>query len=191
MPIPEPYLALLERLADAFAAYEAATGHSPVLVGGAAVALQTLGAFMSADLDLHAPNDRELAKALRQAGFVAEAGRGRLLGGFYHPEFPEYGVEAISGNLFDGRSDRSRLMRILLHETKSIVIPSAEDMIADRLGQYAASNGRDHDRLAQARLLFRLVEHLDLDYLRRRIKDEGGSVALLDEQPDNRGWSAP
>jgi hypothetical protein len=179
MAIPETYLALLEVLASAFQRYEAATGHSPVLVGGGAVAVQTQGAFMSGDLDLYAPSDAALETALLQSGFAREERQGRLAGGFYHPDYPEYGVEAISGQLFDGRSDRTRLIRVMFQDAKGIVIPSFEDMIADRLGQYAASNQRDHSRLAQAQLLFRLADDLDLSYLQSRVADEGGNFGLL------------
>jgi hypothetical protein len=180
MGMPDTYLALLDVLADAFERYEVATGHCPVLVGGGAVAVQTQGTFMSGDLDLYAPNDAALETALLDSGFVREDRRGRLAGGFYHPEFTEYGVEAISGQLFDGRADRTRLIRVLFHDAKGIVIPSFEDMIADRLGQYAASSRRDHSRLAQARLLFRLAEDLDLSYLRARVADESGDFDLLE-----------
>jgi len=179
MAIPETYLALLEVLASAFQRYEAATGHSPILVGGGAVAVQTQGAFMSGDLDLYAPSDAALEAALVQSGFAREERQGRLAGGFYHPDFPEYGVEAISGQLFDGRADRTRLIRVLFQADKGIVIPSFEDMIADRLGQYAASHQRDLSRLAQAQLLFRLADDLDLGYLKARIADEGGDFDLL------------
>ena len=63
---------------------------------------------MSGDLDLYTPSDAALETALRQSGFVLEERCGRLAGGFYHPDFPEYGVEAVSGQLFDGRADKSR-----------------------------------------------------------------------------------
>lgn len=82
--------------------------------------------------------------------------------------------------MFDGRADRSRLIRVVFEDGKGIVIPSFEDMIADRLGQYAASSGRDPSRLAQARLLYRLADDLDLGYLRVRIADEGGNIDLLE-----------
>lgn len=180
MAIPDTYLALLDVLADAFTRYEAATGHCAVLVGGGAVAVQTQGSFMSGDLDLYAPSDEALETALLQAGFVREDRHRKLAGGYYHPQFSEYGVEAISGQLFDGRADKSRLIRVVLEHGKGIVIPSFEDMIADRLGQYAASNQRDPSRLAQACLLYRLADDLDLGYLRSRIADEGGNIDLLE-----------
>ena len=180
MAIPEDYLALLEALAVAFAEYEARTGHAPVLVGGGAVAVQTQGAFMSGDLDLFAPNDAALAASLIAAGFVRDYRPARLAGGYFHPGFPQYGVEPISGQLFDGRSDRAKLIRINFASGKGIVIPSFEDMIADRLGQYAASNGNDVTRLGQARLLFQLADELDVPYLKARISDEGGEFSLLE-----------
>lgn len=123
--------------------------------------------------------DTALEEALIEQGFVREERHGRLAGGFYHTDYPEYGVEAISCQLFDGRSDRGRLIRVLFQDAKGIVIPSFEDMIADRLGQYAASNQRDHSRLAQAQLLFKLADDLDLSYLRARAADEGGDFGLL------------
>lgn len=186
MTIPDAYIALLGALAEAFADYEHTTGHSPVLVGGGAVVLQTLGAFMSGDLDLVAANGLALEASLLRAGFVHEHRRGRLGGGFYHPSFPEYGVEAVSGALFDGRADPQRLVRVLFHPDRGIVIPAIEDMIADRLGQFASSNNRDQDRLAQARLMFKLADDLDLAYLERRISEETGDFSLLngrDTQP--------
>jgi hypothetical protein len=47
---------------------------------------------------------------------------------------------------------------------------SVEDMIADRMGQYASGTARD--LLAQAKLLYDLAERVDEDYLERRIRTE-------------------
>lgn len=181
MALPDDYLALLAQLAIALGAYERQTGHAPILVGGAAVAIQTQGSFMSGDLDLYAPDDETLHKCLLDAGFVPEERVGRLRGGYFHPDFRRYGVEAISGGLFDGRSDRDRLMRVTFDENLGIVIPAYEDMIADRLGQHAVASASDDSRLRQAQLLFRLAEKLDLDYLQHRVEQEGGDYRLLTE----------
>jgi hypothetical protein len=180
MALPAPYLQILDMLAVACTAYEKVTGFAPVLVGGGAVAIQTQGAFMSGDFDLFAPNDKALDRGLRDAGFVAEERLGRLKGGYYHPQFPGYGIEAISGQLFDGRADRERLIRLTFTGDHAIVIPSFEDMIADRLGQHAAAAKSDRSRLEQAQTLFRLARDLDLDYLRLRVHEEGGDFRLLD-----------
>jgi hypothetical protein len=79
---------------------------------------------MSGDLDLYAPSDAALETALLRSGFVREQRQGRLAGGFYHPDYPEYGVEAISGQLFDSRADRARFIRVMFQDAKGIVIPS-------------------------------------------------------------------
>lgn len=188
MALPEPYLHLLEMLAGACHAYEKATGFPPVLVGGSAVAIQTQGAFMSGDFDLFAPNDKVLDRCLREAGFVPEERIGRLKGGYHHPEFPAYGIEAISGQLFDGRADRKRFIRLTFTGDCTIVIPSFEDMIADRLGQHAVAAQSDQSRLKQAHALFKLARGLDHDYLRHRVEEEGGDIHLLhDSAKDEEG----
>lgn len=179
MSLPEDFSGLLEQAAVAFAAYEAEAGYSPVIVGGGAIAIQTLGAFMSGDLDLYAPNDVLLERCLVGAGFKREDRKGRLRGGYYHPDHPAYGVEAISGQLFDGRSDQNRLLRIILDGDEAVTTPSFEDMIADRLGQHAVDRSPDSPLLQQARLLFKVAVALDLEYLKRRVAEEGGSFELL------------
>jgi hypothetical protein len=136
---------------------------------------------MSGDLDLYASNDEALDQCLLEAGFLADERVGRLRGGYYHPRFERYGIESISGQLFDGLVERDRLIRISLDGDKGIIIPSFEDMIADRLGQYAGGRKSDDSRLQQARLLFKLAENLDLDYLKRRIGEEGGDYQLLNQ----------
>lgn len=180
MTLPETYIAVLEKMADVFSAYEDAVGYPPVLVGGAAVAVQTFGAFMSGDFDLYAPNDEVLHQCLLEAGFVPDERIGRLLGGYYLPGHEEFGVEAISGQLFEGRADQDRLIRISITAGSSIVIPSFEDMIADRLGQHAVTTKSDPSRLEQARAIFKLAENLDMNYLKRRIAEEGGDFHLLE-----------
>ena len=188
MTLPEPYLQILEMLAGACDMYEKSTGHCPVLVGGGAVAIQTQGAFMSGDFDLFAPNDEVLHRCLLDVGFVPEERIGRLKGGYHHPRFPEYGVEAISGQLFDGRADTERLIRLTFTGDHAIVIPSFEDMIADRLGQHSIAAKADTSRLEQARILFKLARSLDLSYLRHRVDEEGGDFHLLDGiAQDERG----
>jgi hypothetical protein len=47
---------------------------------------------------------------------------------------------------------------------------SIEDMIADRMGQYASGTARE--MIDQARKLYKLAEGLDHDYLERRIRTE-------------------
>lgn len=171
------YVATLELLARALALYEAEEHRRPVIVGGAAVEYYTGGEIESGDVDVVEADLAPLAKALEAVGFRREDRSGRLLRGFYHPSL-QTGVEVVSGMLFDGRTDRSRLGIVLFGEAALRFAP-VEDMIADRLSQYEASRRRDDEMLAQARCLHRLAEHLDQQYLMKRIAEEGGDPDLL------------
>ena len=51
-----------------------------------------------------------------------------------------------------------------------VAILSVEDLIADRVGQFASGTARD--RIDQARTLFQLHSTLDRVYLERRIREE-------------------
>jgi hypothetical protein len=53
---------------------------------------------------------------------------------------------------------------------EAFAIIAVEDLIADRMGQYASGTARD--RIDQARLLLRLNPDLDKVYLDRRIREE-------------------
>lgn len=177
MSLPPEYLAALFPLAVAFSAYEAKTGHPAVLVGGAAAAIHTDGAFMSADFDVVAGNDTAFEHAMAAAGFVDDdkAVHGR---GWYHPDHPQFAVEQVSGGYFDGRADRARCLRLTVRDGAALVLPAVEDMIADRLGQHEVAGG-DMSMLHQAQALFALADGLDIDYLARRIAEESGNPGHL------------
>jgi hypothetical protein len=64
---------------------------------------------------------------------------------------------------------RIRLVAPIDHEPAMRVL-SLEDMIADRMGQYASGTARD--MLEQARQLLPLVSKANRDYLERRIRTE-------------------
>jgi hypothetical protein len=53
-----------------------------------------------------------------------------------------------------------------------VAIASAEDLIADRMGQFCASLNHRLDMLDQAVKLIALAETIDKEYLDRRIKAE-------------------
>jgi hypothetical protein len=179
MALSPNFLGALERLSLAFGAYEGATGIPPVLVGGAAAAIRTGGQFMSADLDVVAGNEGAFSRAMASAGFVAEMRTCRMASGWYHRNFPAYAVDLVAASYFDGRGDRDRLLRLVVRDYATLVLPAAEDLIADRLGQYAAASSSDDSRLLQARALLRLAKEIDHDYLLRRIGEEGGDPALI------------
>jgi hypothetical protein len=100
-----------------------------------------------------------------------------LLIGWYHPQFPDLGVQVVSGPLFDGLSDPTRI-KVVTAGNGHLNMAAVEDLIADRLGQFAASKNRDQSLLRQARWLLR-VPNLDTAYLVRRIHRESGDPSLL------------
>ena len=55
-------------------------------------------------------------------------------------------------------------------ETARFRIISVEDLIADRMGQYAS--GSAPEMLGQARMLVRLYPNLDRAYLEERVREE-------------------
>ncbi|CDO34170.1 hypothetical protein [Novosphingobium sp. KN65.2] len=178
MTLPREYLAALAPLADAFSAYELTTGNHAVLVGGAAAAIHTDGAFMSADFDVVAGNDGAFSEAMHAAGFEEDEKALHGLRGWYHPAHPQFAIEQVSGGYFDGLGDRERCIKLIVRDGAAIVLPAIEDMIADRLGQHEVA-GADTAMLEQAKALYALAEGLDLVYLQRRIAEEGGNPVHL------------
>ena len=69
MALPDGYVELLTRLAKAFGTYQQRTGRQAIVVGGAAAALYTDGAFMTGDVDIVAADDVAFHDALAQEGF--------------------------------------------------------------------------------------------------------------------------
>lgn len=178
MSLPPEYLAALVPLARAFTAYEAETGRTAVLVGGAAAAIHTDGAFMSADFDVVAGNDIAFNDAMTAAGFVDDEKSVHGQGGWFHPAHPQFAVEQVSNGYFDGKGEKSRCLKLTVHDNAAIVLPAIEDMIADRLAQHEVAGG-DMSMLQQAKALYAIASDLDLDYLYRRIVEEAGNPAHL------------
>ena len=190
MPYQPEFTAALGLLAEAFDIVRKDGYAAPVLVGGAAVEFYTAGAVISGDFDIVSGAPTPLEKALLAVGFVREDRRGRLLRGFYHPSML-IGIEIVSGQLFDGRTDRDRIVIVKIdgHEAR---LPPVEDMIADRLGQYGSNPRGRADMLNQAVTLYVLADEVDEAYLDRRIREESGGdydleflKAKADERPDD------
>ncbi len=180
MALTDGYIAALAPLSRAFEAYSARTGHSPVLVGGAAAAIYTDGQFPSGDFDVVAASDESFDVAMLEQGFVRENRLGKLKIGFYHPDHLSFGYQQVTGPLFDGLSDVKRLVRVTVTEQgDAVVLPAIEDMIADRLGQHETASPTDHSRLLQAQALLKLAAAIDMPYLLKRISDEQGNPRLL------------
>jgi hypothetical protein len=72
--------------------------------------------------------------------------------------------------LLDGMPDPSMLQIIVLGNDGEVAVIAPEDIIADRMGQFAS--GSATDMVGQARALFAVCEGLDVDYMNRRISEE-------------------
>jgi hypothetical protein len=141
----------------------------PILVGGAAAEFYTASALTTGDFDVCTFRQPEFEEELERLGFVRPSGAGQMLKGLVHPDL-KLGFEVVAETPMDGEFDRDTLALVDLAEAGSFVVISVEDLIADRLGQYAS--GSAPDRLGQARALFALQLELDRAYLARRIGEE-------------------
>ena len=153
---------------------------APVLVGGAAVEIYSNSAINTGDFDIVTPSQGEFEEELQRHGFVRPSGPGKATRGWIHSELA-LGFEVVSRNLLDGMAERARVRLINFGEDGEISVVSVEDMIADRMGQYASGAARE--MLEQARRLFILHADADLDYMDQRIRYEsGGDYGVSDLQ---------
>jgi hypothetical protein len=104
-----------------------------------------------------------------QHGFARPKGAGLSLRGWVHPEL-KLGFEVVGSRLLDGLADSNFLRVIELGDHGAVAVISVEDLIADRMGQYAS--GSANEMFGQAKALFQLSQGLDRDYMDRRIREE-------------------
>lgn len=84
------------------------------------------------------------------------------------------GARTVPGEEIAGFSET---VYLLAHGDVAVIAP--EDIIADRMGQYAS--GSAPEMLGQARAPYAPHKHLDIDYMQRRITEEAaGSHGLQD-----------
>jgi hypothetical protein len=171
----ETALRLFARVSEAM---KASGLTAPILVGGGAVELYTRSAITTGDFDIVTPSQEAFEAELRQHGFTKPGGLGHTSLGWVHPDLG-LGFEVVSATLLDGMADRDRIVLIDLGPDGVAAIISVEDMIADRMGQYAS--GSAPEMLEQARSLFHLYADADLDYMDQRIRYEtGGDHGVAD-----------
>jgi len=153
----------------------------PILVGGAAVEYYSAGTVATGDFDLCTPMQPECEEELQRIGFVKPSGPGKVTRGWVHPDL-QLGFEIVAEVPMDGNVDREHIVLIDgVVPDESIAIISVEDLIADRMGQYASGTARD--RIDQARWLLWLHPDLDRAYLDRRIREESfGDHGIQDIQ---------
>jgi hypothetical protein len=142
----------------------------PVLVGGGAVEFYTGSAIMTGDIDVTSPVQLELEEELHRLGFVRPSGAGQSLRGWMHPQLG-LGFEVVGSSPMGGGLDPDRLRLVApIGETSRLRILSIEDLIADRMGQFAS--GAASEMLEQARALRSLHPTVDQPYLERRVREE-------------------
>jgi hypothetical protein len=172
-PFESPYRPEFEAALRAFARVSArmrAKGlGAPILVGGGAVELYSRSRMATGDLDICTPWQDEFEEALAEEGFVRPTGPGQSTRGWIHPEL-RLGVEVVSSTLLDGLADRHRVLLLDFGEDGVAAVISIEDIIADRMGQFAS--GSAPEMREQARQLLNLHPEVDRDYLERRIRQE-------------------
>ena len=142
---------------------------APVLVGGAAAELYSGSAINTGDFDVVTGRQQAFEDALFAAGFARPIGQGHTFTGMVHPEL-SFGFEVVSSVLLDGAAERDRVRLFAAGDDGTVAVIAPEDMIADRMGQYAS--GTAPEMLEQARQLLTLSDNLDLAYLDRRIREE-------------------
>ena len=175
----EAALRLLARISGAM---DEAGYRPPVLVGGAAVEIYTRGAVTTGDFDLSCGTQDILETEMQREGFVRPSGPGIATRGWIHPEL-KLGFECVSDVLLDGLADREMVQVVGIAPDGEIAVIAPEDIIADRMGQYAS--GSAPEMLGQARALFAICEGLDLRYMERRISEEtDGKYGLQDIQDE-------
>jgi hypothetical protein len=171
----EAALRLFARVSEAMKVrgYEA-----PVLVGGAAVEIYSLSAISTGDFDISTGAQQAFEEELQRHGFVRPSGAGVATRGWVHPDL-KLGFEVVSSTLLDGMADRDRVELLEFAPDGEVAVLAVEDIIADRMGQYAS--GTAADMREQARRLFVLHNEADLDYMDRRIRYEsGGDYGVAD-----------
>ena len=142
----------------------------PILVGGAAAEFWSTSALTTGDFDICTLRQSELDEEFARLGFVRPTGPGAMQKGWVHPEL-KLGFEVVAEVPMDGNVDAAHIHLVEpIGEPALFRIISVEDLIADRMGQYASGTARD--RIDQARILLALHPDADLVYLERRIREE-------------------
>ena len=140
-----------------------------MLVGGAAVEIYSLSAIATGDFDISTGAQDAFEEELQRQGFIRPSGPGMATRGWIHPELA-LGFEVVTSTLLDGMADKDRVRMIDTGDGKSVSVISLEDIIADRMGQFAS--GSASEMYAQAKELFDLYPSADMSYMETRIRYE-------------------
>jgi hypothetical protein len=134
-------------------------GFRAVVIGGVAVEFWTRGAYSTADIDLYLPHGPAVIQLLGPLGFQR---RGR------HYVLPrtDIFVEA-PGPSYPAESEE--VDEVTLRSGFVVPVLSAADVLIDRLHQFVAGG---HAEVAEQAVALLGAEELDLEHLRRRLREE-------------------
>ena len=176
----EQFEQALHLLASVSAALERDGFKPPVLVGGAAAELYSGSQIATGDFDIVTARQDRFERALAEHGFVRPSGSGRFTAEWVHPDLG-LGFQVVGETLLNGQADVDRVRLIKVDPEGILAVIAVEDLIADRMGQYAS--GTAPEMLEQARTLISLYKDADLIYMERRIREEtSGTYGLADLQ---------
>ena len=161
--------AALRMFAKATAVMVSQGFEAPILVGGGSVEFFSASALTTGDFDIATARQEEFEAALRSLGFVKPSGPGRATRGWIHPDLA-LGFEVVSRTLLGGLADRDRALLVDFGADGVAKIIAVEDIIADRMGQFAS--GTAPEMRDQAALLLALHDGVDRRYLDRRVREE-------------------
>ena len=131
----------------------------------------TQSAISTGDFDLCTPRQEAFEAIMRQHGFVRPSGPGQLTKGWVHPAL-KMGFEIAARVPMDGSVDSAHVLLIEdFAEDGAFAVISVEDLIADRMGQYASGTARD--RIDQALTLLAPHPDADMAYLERPSTSSG------------------
>ena len=178
----------LEILASVSAAMDRLGLDPPILVGGGAVELYTQSQIATGDFDLVTGRHEALNRILCDHGFDKPSGPGEMTRGWIHPQLA-MGFEVVGSALLDGNADRDYIRLIHVGDAGEIAVISPEDIIADRMGQFAS--GTADEMRAQAVALFKVCKDLDRHYMEQRIRTEtDGRYGISDLEAEASGHDA-
>ena len=161
--------AALDMFAKVSRTVDEAGYHPPILVGGAAAELYSGSEISTGDFDLVIARQDALEQALLEHGFQKPPAPGHSFPGWVHPMLG-LAFEIVGSSLLDGHADHDRVQIFSVSGNDEFAVIAPEDLIADRMGQYASGTAKE--MLEQAKTLFALSKGLDLTYMERRIREE-------------------
>lgn len=140
-----------------------------------------MSAINTGDFDLCTFRQDALEEEMQRFRFARPSGTGQMLKGWVHPEL-KLGFEVVAETPMDGNVDQAHIRLVQpVGELALFRVISVEDLIADRMGQFAS--GTAPDRIEQARILLALHPDAEMDYLERRIREESmGDYGVEDIQ---------